>query len=91
MAGEKDEVLRRVVVEYGHHYAYCYLTDHNGKVLQEESFKQPFRLERKDVHEEATECWQQVYQWLQDTVLWYATASDDEPPSESEEDSDQED
>lgn len=85
-AAEKDEVVRRVVVEYGHHYAYAYLADSNGRVLQEEAFKQPFRLERKDVHEEATDCWQQIYQWLQDTVLWYSTARDDDPAAESNED-----
>jgi hypothetical protein len=43
-------------------------------------------LERKDVHEEATECWQQLYQWLQDTVLWYSTARDEDLPPESQED-----
>ena len=91
MAAEKDEVVRRIVVEYGYHYAYTYMTDNHGKVLQEEVFKQPFRLERKDVNEEATDCWQQIYQWLQDTILWYATARDDEPKSDSEEEDDPED
>ena len=85
MAAEKDQVVRRIVIEYGYLYAYIYKTDHNGKVLEEEAFKQPFRLERKDVHEEADDCWQQVYQWMQDTVLWYATARDDDEEAQSDE------
>lgn len=84
MAGERDEVYRRIVVEYGRWYAYMYITDSNGKLLDEESFKQPFRLDWKDSAEEAKECWQFLYQYLQDTVLWYSTARDDDPPSDSE-------
>jgi hypothetical protein len=83
MAGERDEVYRRIVVEYGRWYAYVYMTDSNGKVLEDESFKQPFRLDWKDSADEARECWQFLYQYLQDTVLWYSTARDDDPPSDS--------
>lgn len=85
MAAERDYVHRRIVVEYGRLYAYVYMTDDNGKVLEEEAFKQPFKLEFKDVKEEATETWQIIYQHLQDTILWYATARDDDDEAESEE------
>jgi hypothetical protein len=83
MANERDEVYRRVVCEYGRWYAYLYITDSNGKMLEEESFKQPFRLEFKESAEEAKEAFQYMYQYLQDTVLWYSTARDDDPPSDS--------
>ena len=83
MPQEQDEVHRRIVVEYGRVYAYLYITDGSGKVLDEEAFKQPFRLDLKDVREEATDCFQEVYQWLQDTVLWYATARDEDELPES--------
>jgi len=73
-----DTVHRRIVVEYGRVYVYAYLTDANGKILEEECFKQPFSLAQREAAEEATDCYQQIYQWLQDTVLWYATARDDE-------------
>lgn len=83
MASEKDEVHRRIVCEYGRWYAYLYITDSNGKLLEEESFKQPFRLDWKDSAEEADEAFQLLYQHLQDTILWYSTARDDDPPSDS--------
>lgn len=84
MIHEKDEVHRRIVVEYGRIYAYVYVTDSNGKVLEEEAFKQPFKLDYKEVNDEAMDCFQEMYQWLQDTILWYATARDDDDESESE-------
>jgi hypothetical protein len=86
---ERDYVHRRIVCEYGNHYVYIYMTDQNGKVLEEEAFKQPFRLELKEVDEEAREFFQQGYQWLQDTVLWYSTARDDNEKPDSEETTEQ--
>ena len=47
-----DQVHRRIVVEYGQWYAYLYITDSNGKILEEEAWKQPFRLDLKDVRDE---------------------------------------
>jgi cell fate (sporulation/competence/biofilm development) regulator YmcA (YheA/YmcA/DUF963 family) len=85
MAAEKDSVHRRITVEYGQHYAYITIQDRNGRIIEEEAFKQPFRLEFKDTAEEASECFQYVYQYLQDTVLWYSTARDDPPEGKSEE------
>jgi hypothetical protein len=83
MTQEKDYVYRRIVCEYGRLYAYVYVTDQDGKVLEEESFKQPFRLDFKDVKDEAKEAFDFLYQYLQDTVLWYATARDDEEKPDS--------
>lgn len=85
MAGEKDSVHRRIVVEYGQYYAYIFIEDRNGRLLEEEAFRQPFKLEFKDSAEEANECFQYVYQYLQDTVLWYSTARDDPPGGKSRE------
>lgn len=77
-----DAVERRIVVEYGRQYAYVYVTDGDGKVLDDESFKQPYRLERKESHEEAKECYAVLYDWLNDTIN-YPTAglgeADDTP------------
>ena len=47
----REDVLRRIVVEYGQQYAYIYMTDGSGKLIDEEVFKQPFRLDRKDAFE----------------------------------------
>jgi hypothetical protein len=84
MAREKESLVRRIVVEYGRLYVYAYLTDGNGKVLEEEVWQQPFRLDAKDAHEEAKDIWQFVYQELQDTVL-FSTASSEEDEAESDE------
>lgn len=82
MVRPADAVERRIVVEYGRQYAYVYVTDGDGKVLDDESFKQPYRLERKESHEEAKECYAVLYDWLNDTIN-YPTAglgeADDTP------------
>lgn len=64
----KEDVLRRIVVEYGQVYVYLYMTDGNGKILDEEVFKQPWRLERKEAFEEAQDTYDSVFDWLNDIV-----------------------
>lgn len=66
----RDYVERRIVVEFGRRYAYVYMTTSDGKLLKdrEESFKQPFLLDRRDACEEAEECWQTIYDQLNDTI-----------------------
>lgn len=71
----KDEVYRRLVVEYGLQYVYVYLTDQNGKLLSDESFKQPYRLERVEAAEEAKDCFDVVYDMLNETIN-FPTAGD---------------
>jgi hypothetical protein len=82
VTNQKDTVIRRLVVEYGNWYVYVYVVDGNGKLVQEEVFKQPFRLEHKEVHEEAGDCFHQVYQWILDTTVFPEkdSASDDDKP-----------
>jgi len=64
----KEDVLRRIVVEYGQLYVYAYMTDGHGKILEEEVFKQPFRLDRKDAHEEAKDTWDATYDRINEIV-----------------------
>jgi hypothetical protein len=80
----KDYVYRRVVVEYGRLYVYAYFTDDNGKLLDEESFKQPYLLDRKDVSEEAQEMFDLCYQHLLDTVAPSASRHEDDGQSGEE-------
>lgn len=84
MKNEPDSILRRVIIDYGRWYAYLHVEDANGKVLLEEVFRQPFQLAQREVAEEAQDCWDATYQYLQDTVLWYSTARDEEDEAESE-------
>jgi hypothetical protein len=65
---DKEDVVRRIVVEYGQVYAYCYMTDGNGRLLDEEVFKQPFRLDRKEVHDEAQDCYSQLFDLLNESI-----------------------
>lgn len=65
---EADDVKRRIVVEYGALYVYVYITDGSGKLLDEDRFKQPFRMDNKDVSEEASECYSATWDWLNETI-----------------------
>lgn len=71
-----DDVYRRVVVEYGLQYVYLYLADQNGKVIGEEVFKQPVRLDRSDAAGEAKDTFDFVYDMLNDTINFPGTAGD---------------
>lgn len=71
-----DYVERRIVVEYGRQYAYVYITDGNGKLIDEESFKQPFLMDRKEVHEEAKDAYDAIYDWLNDTINFPTAGSE---------------
>lgn len=64
----KEDVLRRIVCEYGQQYVYLYITDGNGKLIDEEVFKQPWKLDRKDAHEEAKDTYDNTFDWLNDVV-----------------------
>lgn len=84
MAKQKlpDYVERRIVLEYGLQYAYLYITDGNGKLLDEESFKQPYRMDRRECHDEAKDAHAVLYDWCNDTIN-YPTAglgADDATP-----------
>lgn len=63
-----DHIQRRIVVEYGSLYVYVYMADAAGKVLEEDCFKQPFRLDRKDVSDESGDCYSAVWDWLNEVV-----------------------
>lgn len=80
---QRDYVHRRIVVEYGCLYAYVYLTDGAGKLIEEESFKQPIRMERRDVAEEADDCFRSIWDWLNDTVNVTPLQDTDDDSAES--------
>jgi hypothetical protein len=64
----REDVIRRIVIEYGQMYVYLYMTDGNGRLIDEEVFKQPFRLDRKDAYEEAQDTYDNTFDWLNDIV-----------------------
>jgi hypothetical protein len=72
-----DYVERRIVVEFGLRYAYAYITDGAGKLIDEESFKQPYKLERKECHEEAKDVYSLIYDSLNELINFPTASSDD--------------
>ena len=81
----KEDVLRRIVIKYGQQYAYVYMTDGSGRLIDEEVFKQPFRLDRKDAFEEAKDAYDNVFDWLNDTVNVTPLQEDVDEAAESDE------
>jgi hypothetical protein len=82
MSERPDGIERRIVVEYGRRYVYLTLQDVDGKIVggREEVFTQPFLLDRKESWQEADDCWQDVYQWLLDVIVWPLPDSQGDKP-----------
>ena len=85
---ERDYVERRIVIEYGRRYVYLYMTTGDGKLLpgREESFKQPYTLERAESNEEAVELWDLCYDHLNDIVNVTLQEGEDDEEESGEED-----
>ncbi len=83
-----DYVERRIVVEFGRQYAYVYMTSADGKLIpdREESFKQPYRMDRQEAMEEASDMWDVIYDHLNDTINWPLPEAGDDPSDSGEED-----
>lgn len=80
-----DEVQRRITIDYGLEHVYVVMHDASGRIVgdAEETFRQPFRLERPESHQEARDCFDAVYQWLSDTIVWPLPEPGSEPPESS--------
>lgn len=76
MSREDDRIQRRIVVEYGLRYVYLYVADGNSRVLDEDAFTQPYRLERKECAEEADETYGLLFDHLNDTINWPTAGND---------------
>ena len=72
MSRTPDTIERRITVDYGRRYVYLTMVDQNGKLLAEyeETFRQPFDLDRKDAHDEASDCWHSIYDWLNEIIVF---------------------
>lgn len=77
MSREDDHIQRRIVIEYGLRYVYLYMVDGAGKVVDDESFRQPYRLERQECYEEAKDIYDLLYDSLNDTINFPTAGNDD--------------
>jgi len=84
---ERDNIERRITVEYGRRYVYLTMHDSSAKLLphREEVFQQPFPLTRSESADEAEDCWQACYQHISDAVV-FPLQGDGGPAAESTED-----
>lgn len=83
----RDYVERRIVLEYGLKYAYVYITNADGRLLDEEAFTQPYRLERNECHVEAKEMYDRIWEHLNETINFPTTGgggSSDRPNDEED-------
>lgn len=76
-----DHVERRIVVEFGRRYTYVYWATPSGRIVDEESFCQPYTLDKREAVDEAKDVFDLVYQHLLDTVG--PSASDDSGGAQS--------
>lgn len=80
---DPDSIVRRIVVEYGRVYVYAYMTDGGGKIVDEDVFKQPYRLDKSDAVEESVDLYGLIYDTLNDGINYpSASAGEDEEQSE---------
>jgi hypothetical protein len=77
----EDTVERRIVVEFGRRYTYVYWATTTGKIVDEESFRQPYTLDKREAIEEAKDVFDLVYQHLLDTVGPSASGGENEAES----------
>ena len=75
-----DYVERRIVVEFGRQYVYLYMTTGDGKLIadREESFKQPYRVDRQEAASDAVDAWDVLYDHLNEVLNFPLPDSDDE-------------
>lgn len=79
-----DHTEGKVVIDIGRQYVCVYLCDGQGRILDQESFKYPVRIDKKDAVAEAKNAFDTVYDWCNEIINDSAdSASEGEPPSKS--------
>lgn len=79
-----DIVCRRVILEFGRQYVYATLTSADGKILEEEVWKQPYPIDAREAAEDAREAWHAIHQHVQDALV-FPSASEGEKDGTPEE------
>lgn len=80
---EPDSIVRRIVVDVGRVYSYLQIVDGSGKILDEDVFKQPYRIDKSDAVEEAHDLHGVIYDFLNETIN-FPSASGGGESAESE-------
>ena len=83
-----DRIEGKIVVDVTRSHAWVYLCDGDGVILDQDSFRWPFRLDRKDAGVEASNIHGVLFDYLNDScnVGWddtdAASAGEESPDSE---------
>lgn len=72
---EPDSIVRRIVVDIGRLYVYLQFVDGAGKLVDEDVFKQPFRIDKADAVEEAVDLHGLIYDHLNETINFPSASS----------------
>lgn len=85
-----NPVEGKIVIDVSRKYVSIFRCDGEGKVLDDDHFAFPFRLDRKDAIEEANDLYAVVFDWLNDTINGGYEADEDDsargdgPPAKTE-------
>ena len=63
-----NPVEGKIVVDVSRKYVSIFRCDATGKVVDEDHFAHPFRLDRQDAVSEVVDLYAMVYDWLNDTI-----------------------
>ena len=63
-----NPVEGKIVVDVSRKYVSIFRCDGDGKVVDEDHFAHPFRLDRQDAVSEVVDLYAMVYDWLNDTI-----------------------
>jgi hypothetical protein len=82
-----NPVEGKIVIDVSRKYVSIFRCDGEGKVVDEDHFAYPFRLDRQDAIGEVADLYAFIYDWLNDTVNGGYdddSAREGEPPAKTE-------
>jgi len=82
-----NPVEGKIVIDVSRKYVSIFRCDGEGRVVDEDHFAHPFRLDRQDAIGEVVDLYAFIYDWLNDTVNGGYdddSAREGEPPAKTE-------
>ena len=76
----------KIVIDVSRKYVSVYRCDGDGRIVDEDHFGYPFRLDRSDAISEVVDIYAFIYDWLNDTINGGyddESARDGDPPAKT--------